>query len=78
MSEGGFTCVKCGSPMVKGFAADHGDGSSVFQTMWFDGEPTQAKLFGITGDNIKVDRSQKKNVRGLRCTRCGYLELYAV
>jgi hypothetical protein len=64
--------------MVKGFAADHGDNSSVFQTMWFDGEPAQAKFLGITGDNIKVGRSHKKVVRGLRCTQCGYLELYAV
>lgn len=64
--------------MIKGYAADHGNNSAVFSTMWFDGEPVNASLLGITGDNIKVERSQKKAVRGLRCTKCGYLELYAV
>jgi hypothetical protein len=64
--------------MVKGFAADHGNNGSVFQTLWFDGEPVQASLLGIKGDNLKVDRSQQRTVRGLRCSRCGYLELYAV
>jgi DNA-directed RNA polymerase subunit RPC12/RpoP len=78
MSGGAYKCVKCGSEMVKGYAADHGNNSAVFKTMWFDGEPEQAKLLGLTGDNIKVDRSQRKAVRGLRCTGCGYLELYAV
>jgi predicted nucleic-acid-binding Zn-ribbon protein len=78
MGDAAYSCVKCGSQMVKGYAADHGNNSSVFGTMWFDGEPEQAKLFGLTGDNLTVDRSQKKTVRGLRCTRCGYLELYAV
>ena len=78
MSEGGFACVKCGSPMTRGFAADHGDGSSIFQSMWFDGEPAKKNLFGFTGDNLEVDRSQAKTIRGLRCTRCGYLDLYAV
>lgn len=78
MIEGGFKCAKCASPMAKGFVADHGNKSAIFTTMWFDGEPQEASLFGIKGDNISADRSKQKMVRGLRCTRCGYLELYAV
>ena len=78
MSDTVYSCTKCSSPMAKGFAADHGDGSSIFQSMWFDGEPAKKKLWGITGDNLEVDRATQKTIRGLRCTRCGYLELYAV
>ena len=78
MSDTAYTCSKCASPMVKGYAAGHGDGAALFQSLWFDGEPAKKNIWGITGENLEVDRRQKKTVRGLRCTHCGYLELYAV
>ena len=78
MSDAAYKCVKCGSGTAKGFVADHGSDSAIFTTMWFDGQPEQASLFGIKGANISADRSKQKAVRGLRCTRCGFLELYAV
>ncbi|MBV9217726.1 MAG: hypothetical protein JO053_16285 [Acidobacteria bacterium] len=73
-----FTCVKCNGPMVKGFVADHGNKSAIFKTLWFDGDAEQASIWGIQGDNISVDRSKQRVIRGIRCKQCGYLELYAV
>jgi len=55
--------------MVKGFAADKAD-HYYMKLVWIDGEPKQASLLGIQGDNI--------DIRGLRCEKCGFLELYAV
>jgi DNA-directed RNA polymerase subunit RPC12/RpoP len=78
MSENLYSCGKCGAGMVRGFAADRGDSSSVFNTMWIDGEPIRATLLGITGDNLKLGDAKRRMIRGLRCERCGYLELYAV
>lgn len=77
MGSDSFTCIKCGGNMVKGFAADK---SEVYymKLAWVDGEPEQARLFGITGDNVKIGAKPQRSVRGLRCEKCGYLELYAV
>ena len=63
--------------MIKGYAADRGD-ANYFSLKWTDGEPIQAQVFGITGSNIKYPEAPLRTVRGLRCERCGYLELYAV
>ena len=78
MSEQAFSCAKCGAGMIRGFAADKGNNSAVFNTMWIDGEPERATLLGITGDNLAIGNAQRRIIRGLRCERCGFLELYAV
>lgn len=78
MSENQFFCAKCGGNMIRGFAADKGNNSAVFNTMWIDGEPVNAQLFGIVGDNLRLGNSARRIIRGLRCEKCGYLELYAV
>ena len=77
MSEATFTCVKCGNSMVKGFAADKSE-HYFMKLAWIDGEPVQASLLGITGDNVDIRGEKRRDVRGLRCVKCGYLELYAV
>jgi len=77
MEERTFQCVKCGGSMIRGFAADRGD-ANYFVLKWVDGEPVQAQFLGITGDNIKYPEAPMRAVRGLRCERCGYIELYAV
>jgi predicted nucleic-acid-binding Zn-ribbon protein len=77
MEESTFQCVKCGGTMKKGFAADK-SAAYTFTLKWADGEPTQANLFGITGSNVNIGNTQLRVVYGLRCERCGYLELYAV
>jgi predicted nucleic-acid-binding Zn-ribbon protein len=77
MDNDSFTCIKCGGNMVKGFAADKSE-HYYMKLSWVDGEPQQAKLFGITGDNVNISNETRRTVRGLRCEQCGYLELYAV
>lgn len=77
MSEQLFTCVKCGGRMVKGFAADKSE-HYYMKLAWIDGEPVNASLFGLKGDNLNISERPRKVVRGLRCETCGYLELYAV
>lgn len=77
MSEVRFSCGKCGGNMVKGFAADKSE-HYYMKLAWIDGEPQQASLLGIKGDNVDIRGESRRDVRGLRCEKCGYLELYAV
>ncbi|HMT08411.1 MAG TPA: hypothetical protein PKA82_10435 [Pyrinomonadaceae bacterium] len=77
MSEFRYDCSKCGGAMVKGYAADRAE-HYFMKLAWVDGEPKQASLLGIKGHNIDVSREQRREVRGLRCEKCGFLELYAV
>lgn len=77
MEDDTIRCTKCGGGMVKGFAADKSE-HHAFTLKWADGDPVQASLFGISGDNVNLANAPIRAVRGLRCERCGYLELYAV
>lgn len=77
MNDARFSCAKCGGEMIKGFAADKSE-HYFMKLAWIDGEPRQASLLGIKGDNIDLGGETRRDVRGLRCQRCGYLELYAV
>jgi len=63
--------------MVRGFAADKSEHYYMTLT-WVDGEPDHPSLLGIKGDNVKINNTERSVVRGLRCGKCGYLELYAV
>lgn len=77
MSNGPFICIKCGGNMIKGFAADKSE-HYYMKLKWIDGEPVHASLLGIKGDNVNIHSEEQRIVRGLRCIKCGYLELYAV
>ena len=77
MSETRFNCPKCSGNMVKGFAADKSE-HYYMKLAWVDGEPVQASLLGIKGDNVNIHGETRRDVRGLRCERCGFLELYAI
>lgn len=63
--------------MVKGFAAEKSE-HYYMNLVWVDGEPVNPTIFGIKGDNVDVRGEQLLPVRGLRCTKCGFLEFYAV
>lgn len=63
--------------MVKGFAADKSE-HYYMKLSWVDGEPEQATLLGIKGDNVNIHNRERHIVRGIRCEQCGFLELYAV
>lgn len=63
--------------MVRGFAADKSE-HYYMKLSWVDGEPQNATLFGIKGSNVNIAGERRRDVRGLRCDNCGFLELYAV
>lgn len=63
--------------MIRGFTADKSEGQ-YFTLSWVDGEPVNASIFGITGDNINMRGAAPLSVRGMRCEKCGFLEFYAV
>ncbi len=77
MIEPQYNCSKCGGGMIKGFAADKSE-QYYMKLSWVDGEPEQVSLLGIKGDNIKIYDRERFDVRGLRCQKCGFLELYAI
>lgn len=70
-------CSKCGGKMRRGFLADRGD-HNTFVAHWIHGEPVNAEIFGIKGDNVDVRNRNAFPVCSIRCDQCGFLELYAV
>ena len=70
-------CPKCGGSMVKGLVANWSDGTH-FQALWLDGEPTFKSFLGVSGTNLDTTRQTEFSIRALRCSKCGFLELYAV
>ena len=77
MSENAYKCCKCSSEMSRGLIAGRSD-ASVMQTLFVEGEPERAQFLGITGDNLNVSGKAIYPLRAMRCTRCGYVEIYAV
>lgn len=77
MSVSEYICSKCGGNMIKGFAADKSE-NYFTKLSWVDGDPEHVSLLGIKGDNVKVFNRVRRDVRGLRCEQCGFLELFAV
>ena len=70
-------CPKCRGSMVKGLVANWSDGSH-FQAVWLDGEPEFKRFMGITGSNLNTTGKTEYSIRALRCSKCGFLEHYAV
>lgn len=64
-------CLRCKTPMEKGFVAD-GNRSGDAQQRWDAGEPVSTFWSGL-----KVDRKHELPVITLRCPKCGMLESYA-
>jgi hypothetical protein len=78
-----FKCAKCEGRMTKGFMIDSDRRQSldsVFYYMyWIEGEPRhEDALFGGKMSSLDVDNRKKYVVMASRCTKCGYLDLYAV
>ena len=57
--------------MKPGFAVDHAHYNVTQQGQWVVGEPKPG-FFGL-----KLSGSKVFPLRGLRCERCGFVELYA-
>lgn len=65
-------CPKCGSSMEEGFIPDAISTMSYMPVVW-----VQGKRETSTWTGIKMQGKSRKPVTVLRCTDCGYLELYA-
>ena len=72
MNEELIRCQKCGGEMLKGFVADYAE-KNVRYARWYEGEPRSAILW-----EIDPTKNQMWKLEGHRCTRCGFIEFYAV
>jgi ribosomal protein S27AE len=69
-------CPECGSVMEEGFIPDLGPGQ-FRQLAWQRGTPVDRKFLGLFDNGVKVDFEQLVNITARRCTKCGFLKLYA-
>lgn len=65
-------CPKCQGSMTEGFIIDNSYGTRTVNT-WVEGEPTKSIWTGI-----KMLGRKPMDITTWRCTRCGFLESYAV
>lgn len=86
-------CPKCGGNMVEGKLRYFAERSSVQSMMPFSGIPVpelsasaqsveetvfwEEKTGEKTGIIFKRDKTRQMGLRGVRCTLCNYVELYA-
>jgi hypothetical protein len=64
-------CSKCGGRMEDGFVVDEGYGVVSVST-WQEGPPRKSFWSGI-----KREKGSQREIKTLRCVKCGYLESYA-
>lgn len=74
-------CPKCSGSMEFGLLIDAGGGASV-GNRWSHPERVQEWVRGTPGRSwwhlgFKADAGDRLQVATLRCTQCGFLELYA-
>lgn len=65
------SCPKCQGSMESGFIPDFNYGS-VLELKWVEGPPEKGLL-----RNLKTKGKRQFAISTDRCTRCGYLDLYA-
>ncbi|MBV8837072.1 MAG: hypothetical protein JO000_11070 [Alphaproteobacteria bacterium] len=65
------TCPKCQGAMEAGFVPDYSYGA-ILQAKWTEGAPEKSFL-----GNMKIKGRRQIALAADRCTRCGYVELYA-
>lgn len=71
MTDNHATCPKCSGTMQEGFVPDYSYGA-VIPSSWIKGRPQRSLWFGTK----TRDRSAFR-LTALRCTNCGFVELYA-
>lgn len=64
-------CTKCNGDTVEGFIPDQAYGA-VARASFVDGDPEKSFWRGI-----KLEPGKMMPLSAVRCTRCGYVELYA-
>jgi hypothetical protein len=65
-------CPKCQKKMETGHIPDVGYGV-ITQGTWTSGAAEQRRFLG----GIKYDKKRQVPITAYRCSRCGFLELYA-
>ncbi len=65
-------CARCDGPMKEGFVLDNNRHAPAV-AHWAEGKPEYSFL-----RTLKMRGRKKLPVRTFRCSRCGYLESYAV
>jgi hypothetical protein len=73
MTERALNCLRCQATMEAGFIVDKVHDNVRGLAEWVEGEPERSFWTGL-----KTKGHEKYFVRTYRCTRCGYLESYAV
>ncbi len=65
------SCSRCGASLEPGFIRDKTD-HGVERLRWVEGRPERGFLGGV-----KLRGRQQRDLQALRCSSCGYIELYA-
>lgn len=73
MGDRVIKCPKCDTIMETGFLLDRGDHNSPSQSVWIRGVPEPSFWTGL-----KMGGKEKLPVLTYRCSKCGYLESYAL
>jgi hypothetical protein len=68
-------CPECGSAMEEGFIPNMGVGGAM-QLAWHRGIPEDKKFLGMYS-GVKLDIMESVKITARRCTKCGFLKLYA-
>jgi DNA-directed RNA polymerase subunit RPC12/RpoP len=68
-------CPECGSVMEEGFIPDLGHGQ-FRQLAWQRGAPVDRTFLGLD-NGVKVNLKELLSITAARCTKCGFLKLYA-
>lgn len=66
-------CPKCDGRFEAGFTLELGDHNSLSQGKWVEGKPERSFWNGL-----KIKGRAQHPVTTYRCSRCGYLESYAI
>jgi Domain of unknown function (DUF6487) len=69
-------CPDCGSAMEEGFIPDVSYGA-VLQLAWHPGTPEDKKILGLKSGGVKLNMKESVKITARRCTKCGFLKLYA-
>lgn len=72
MPDSKYRCPKCDGQMEEGYVLDHTYGTCV-QARWIQGKPVRSFWFGL-----RLSGAEQRLVRSYRCTKCGFLESYAL
>ena len=72
MPDSKHRCPKCDGQMEEGYLLDHTHGGRM-QARWIQGQPVRSFWTGL-----RIADVDRRLVRTYRCTKCGFLESYAL